>query len=73
MTACLAMQHKGVFYSVVQTIGAAFKWTVRLKAGERVGEARNRTLAVLQAIKVINKDARQTNAAFRKAKRPPGL
>ena len=37
------MQHKGIRYSVVQTVGAAFRWTVCLKAGERVGEARNRT------------------------------
>ena len=62
------MQHKGIRYSVVQTIGAAFRWTVCLKAGERVGEARNRTLALVEAIKAIEKNERQIRASVRKAK-----
>jgi hypothetical protein len=63
------MEHKGIRYSVVQTIGGAFKWTAKLATGERVGEARNRQMAILQAIKAIDKDQRQIKAALRKAER----
>jgi hypothetical protein len=60
------MEHKGIRYSVVQTIGGAFKWTAELATGERVGEARNRQMAILQAIKAIDKDQRQIKAASEK-------
>ena len=63
------MEHKGVQYSVVPTIGGAFKWTANLATGERVGEARNRHLAILQAIKAIDRDQRQRKAALRKSER----
>jgi len=63
------MEHKGIPYSVVQTIGAAFKWTVNLTTGELVGVARNRQLAIIQAIKAIDKDQRQMRAVLRKAQR----
>jgi hypothetical protein len=63
------MEHKGIHYSVVQTIGGAFKWTANLATGERVGEARNRQMAILEAIKTIDKDQRQIKAALRKAER----
>jgi len=39
-----------------------------LKTGERVGEARNRTLALVEAIKAIDKNERQIRASVRKAK-----
>jgi len=58
------MEYKGIHYSVVQTLGAAFKWTVRLANGERIGVARDRTLATLHAIKAIDEDERQIRAAF---------
>jgi len=61
------MEYQGILYSVVRTLGAAFKWTVSLATGERVGEARNRQIAILQAIKTIDKDQRQIKAALRKA------
>jgi hypothetical protein len=63
------MEHRGITFSVVQTIGAAFKWTVNLTTGERAGVARNRPLAIIQAIKAIDKDQRQMRAALRKAQR----
>lgn len=63
------MEHKGIQYTVVQTIGGAFKWTANLATGERVGEARNRPLAIIQAIKAIDKDQRQIKATLRKAER----
>jgi|EndMetStandDraft_8_1072994.scaffolds.fasta_scaffold449283_2 hypothetical protein len=63
------MEQKGTPYSVVQTIGAAFKWTVSLTTGEVVGIARSRPLAIIQAIKAIDKDQRQMRAALRKAQR----
>jgi hypothetical protein len=63
------MEHKGIHYSVVQTIGGAFKWTASQATGERVGEARNRQMAILQAIEAIDKDQRQIKAALRKAER----
>jgi hypothetical protein len=42
---------------------------VHLASGERTGEARNRPLAIIQAIKAIDKDQRQIKAAHRKAER----
>jgi hypothetical protein len=60
------MEHKGIHYSVVQTIGGAFKWTASLAT--RVGEARNRQMAILQAIEAIDKDQRQIKAALRKSR-----
>jgi len=63
------MEYKGIPYSVVQTIGAAFKWTVKLTTGVLVGVARNRQLAIIQAIKAIDKHQRQIRAALRKAER----
>jgi hypothetical protein len=68
-TASPAMQYKGSRYSLVQTEGAAFRWTVYLKTGELVGAARNRTLALVQVIKAIGKKERQIKAAVRKADR----
>jgi len=63
------MEHKDIPYSVVPTIGAAFKWTVNLTTGERAGVARNRPLAIIQAIKAIDKHQRQMRAALRMAER----
>jgi hypothetical protein len=63
------MEHKGIQYRVVQTLGTAFQWTVNLTRGERGGEARNRQLAILGAIKAIDEDQRQIRAARRKAER----
>jgi hypothetical protein len=42
---------------------------VRLANGERIGVARDRTLATLHAIKAIDEDERQIRAAFRKSER----
>jgi hypothetical protein len=61
------MEYKGIRYSVVQTIGKVFKWTVNLTNRELSGEARNRTSGILQAIKAIDKDDRLIRAAKRKA------
>jgi hypothetical protein len=63
------MEYRGIHYSVVQTGDAAFKWTVSLTTGERVGEARNRQLAIIKAIKVIDEDQRKMRATLRKAQR----
>jgi hypothetical protein len=64
------MEHKSIQFTVVQTIGAAFKWTASLTTGQRVGEARNRRLAILQAIKAIDRNQRQLEAAaLRKVER----
>jgi len=63
------MEYRGIHFNVVGTLGAAFKWTVHLASGERTGEARNRPLAIIQAIKAIDKDQRQIKAAHRKAER----
>ena len=43
------MEYKGIRYSVVQTIGKAFKWTVNLSTRELSGEARNRNIGILHA------------------------
>jgi hypothetical protein len=63
------MEYKGIRYSVVQTIDKAFKWTVNLTNRELSGEARTRTVGMLQAIKAIDKDDRRIRAANRKAER----
>jgi hypothetical protein len=47
------MEYKGIRYSVGETVGAACRWTVSLTTGERVGEARNRQLAIIKAIKAV--------------------
>ena len=62
------MEYKGIQNSVVQA-GAVFKWTAHLATGERVGEAPNRPLAVIKALKVIDEGDRQIRAALRKAER----
>jgi hypothetical protein len=54
---------------VVQTIGKAFKWTVNLNTRELSGEARNRNIGILHAIKAIDQDDRRMRAAKRKAER----
>jgi hypothetical protein len=61
------MEYKGIRYSVGETVGAACRWTVSLTTGERVGEARNRQLAIIKAIKVIDEDQRKIRAILRKA------
>jgi hypothetical protein len=61
------MEHKGTFYTVFESAGGAFKWTVSLATGNRVGEAPSRPMAILQAIKAINKDQRAAKDARRKA------
>jgi hypothetical protein len=63
------MQFNGIIYSVAETTGPAFKWTVRFATRELGGVAPNRTLAKLYAVKAIEKDQRQTRAAIRKAER----
>jgi hypothetical protein len=63
------MEHKGIRYSVVLTGRAAFKWTASLTTGDRIGEARNRQLAIIKAIKVIDEDQRKIRATLRKAQR----
>jgi hypothetical protein len=63
------MEYKGIRYSVVQTIGKVFKWTVNLTNRELSSEARNRNVGILLAIKAIDKDDRRTRAARRKAER----
>jgi hypothetical protein len=45
------MEHNDIRYSVIQTIGGA---------GERAGEARNRHLAILEAIKQSEKTGKLT-------------
>jgi hypothetical protein len=63
------MEHKGVQYSVVQTIGAAFKWTVVLRPASALAKLATAQTAILQAIKAIDRDHRQRKAALRKAER----
>ena len=60
------MEHKSVAYSVFEGSGGVFWWTVSLATGDRVGEAPSRAMAILQAIKTINKDQRLTKAAARR-------
>ena len=58
------MEHKGTQYSVVQTAApSGWKWTVNTERGTRTGTAGNRTLAILRAIKAIDKEERQIRAA----------
>ena len=61
---CLTMEYRGIHYTVVQA--GAFKWTEHLTTGARTGEARNRSLAIIQALKAIDKQERQTRAAIAK-------
>jgi hypothetical protein len=50
-------------------VGAAFKWTANLTTGQRMGEARNRRLAILRAIEAIDSNQRRLEAALRKVER----
>ena len=63
------MEYRGIRYSIVQA-GAAFKWTAHLATGDRIGEAPNRSLAIIQALQAIDKQQRETRAAL--AKNPGG-
>jgi len=60
------MEHKSVPYSVFEGARGVFRWTVSVATGDRVGEAPSRAMAILQAIKTINKDQRLTKAAARR-------
>jgi hypothetical protein len=62
------MEYKGIHYSLEQR-GEAFRWKVSLATGERDGEARNRQLAIIKAIKVIDQDQRKMRTDLRKAQR----
>jgi hypothetical protein len=53
---------------VVQA-GAALKWTAHLATGVRTGEASNGPLAIIRALKAIDRDAQQIRAARSKAER----
>jgi hypothetical protein len=62
------MEHKGTQYTVVQTAApSGWKWTVNTERGIRTGTAGNRTLAILRAIKAIDREERQIRAARRKS------
>ena len=62
------MEHKGTQYSVVQTAApSGWKWAVNTERGTRIGTAPSRTLAILRAIKAIDKEKRQIRAARRKS------
>jgi hypothetical protein len=61
------MEHKSIPYSVFEGARGVFQWTVSLVTGNRVGQARSRPMAILQAIKAIDKEQRQTKAARRKS------
>jgi hypothetical protein len=62
------MEHKGTRYSVIQSVDpSGWKWVVNTERGTRIGTARNRTLAILQAIKAIDKDERQIRTDRRKS------
>jgi hypothetical protein len=56
------MESKGVQYSVALS-GNRWRWLAHLKNGLQTGFAANRTLAVLAAIKAINKEAKRQRAA----------
>jgi hypothetical protein len=56
------MEHKDIQYSVA-LIGDRWRWKVHLPVGWLTGFGSNRTLAVLAAIKAINKAAKQRRAA----------
>jgi len=60
------MEHKGTQYSVVQTAApSGWKWAVNTKRGTRTGTAPSRTLAILRAIKAIDKEEQQIRADCR--------
>ena len=59
------MEYRGIHYTVVEA-GAAFKWTVHLPTGARFGEAPNRPLAIIKALKAIDTGVRQIRAALKK-------
>jgi hypothetical protein len=59
------MEHKSIPYSVFECAGGVFRWTVSLATGNRAGQARSRPMAILQAIKAIDKERRQAKAARR--------
>ena len=62
------MEHKGIPYSVGESVDPnSWKWTVDTEHGTKFGTARNRTLAILPAIKAIDKDQRQIRATRRKS------
>jgi hypothetical protein len=60
------MESKGIQYSVALN-SARWVWIVHLKDGLQTGSAPNRTLAVLAAIKAINKAAKKQRAVARSA------
>jgi hypothetical protein len=60
------MEHKGIQYSVA-LIGNRWRWMAHICDGMQTGFAGNRALAILSAIKVINKAAKQQKAAIRGA------
>jgi hypothetical protein len=62
------MESHGIQYSVVQS-GGLWRWLVHLRNELKTGYARNRSLAVLAAIKAINKAAQQDRAEMRAAAR----
>ena len=62
------MEYKGHSLQRVH-VWCGLQMDVRLSNGERIGLARNRTLATLHAMKAIDKDERQIRAAFRKSER----
>jgi hypothetical protein len=64
------MESKGVQYHV-KLSGNRWRWMVHLTKGARTGFAANRTLAVLAAIKTINKAAKKQRAARSAPKAPP--
>jgi len=67
--AAALQSHCGIQRHSVQrgSAAAAFKWTAH--TGVRTGEAPNRPLAIIQALKAIDRDAQQLRAALRKVKR----
>jgi hypothetical protein len=60
------MEHKGIQFSVA-LIGNRWRWMAHLWDGIHTGFAGNRTLAILSAIKVINKATKQQRATIRGA------
>ena len=58
------MESKGIQYNVAQS-GERWRWMVHLRNELKTGYARNRSLAVLAAIKAINKAAQQHRAETR--------
>jgi hypothetical protein len=62
------MESHGVQYSVEFNSGG-WRWMIHLKNGLQTGFEANRTLAVLAAIKAINKAAKNQRAVARAALR----